>query len=166
MPAAVCGLGFLESAEQQKRRQRLTGEIPKVCDLLSVCLASGLPLRSAVGVVAQVLDGELAQTLREVSARVELGADEAEAWMSIAPTPGLETFAREIARCTRNGVGLAAVLSALGRDKRAEAFNDLEVEARRVGVKSVMPLMVCFLPAFVLLGIVPIIGGMVAQVLG
>ncbi|HBY23958.1 MAG TPA: type II secretion protein F, partial [Propionibacteriaceae bacterium] len=34
---------------------------------------------------------------------------------------------------------------------------------RRVSVSTVLPLMVCYLPAFLLLGVVPIIGGVVAN---
>jgi len=37
------------------------------------------------------------------------------------------------------------------------------VRARRVGVRSVLPLMTCFLPSFLLLGVVPIIGGVVGH---
>jgi hypothetical protein len=33
-------------------------------------------------------------------------------------------------------------------------------------VSSVLPLMVCFLPAFVLVGVVPIVGGMVLKLFG
>jgi pilus assembly protein TadC len=33
--------------------------------------------------------------------------------------------------------------------------SELQVQARAVGVRSVLPLMTCFIPSFMLLGIVP-----------
>ena len=38
---------------------------------------------------------------------------------------------------------------------RQERHGQVEAAARRVGVRSVMPLMLCFIPAFLLLGVVP-----------
>jgi hypothetical protein len=43
---------------------------------------------------------------------------------------------------------------------RQERAGELELRARAVGVKAVAPLGVCFLPAFVLLAVVPIVGSM------
>ena len=41
-----------------------------------------------------------------------------------------------------------------------------QARARRAGVSSVMPLMVCFLPAFLLIGVVPIIAGAALHLFG
>ena len=40
-------------------------------------------------------------------------------------------------------------------EARAERTAAVEIAARQVGVRSVLPLMLCFIPAFLLLGIVP-----------
>ena len=39
-------------------------------------------------------------------------------------------------------------------------------EARKVGVRSVVPLMACFLPAFILVGVVPIVAGLLRDFFG
>ena len=42
----------------------------------------------------------------------------------------------------------------------------LQVRARSVGVRSVLPLMVCFIPSFLLLGVVPTVASALAHALG
>ncbi len=96
-----------------------------------------------------------------------LGADEAGAWAELADTePALGALGREVARTVGSGVALAATLRALGADARRQAVAVAQVRARRVGVRSVLPLMTCFLPSFLLLGVVPIIGGVVGHLFG
>ena len=47
----------------------------------------------------------------------------------------------------------------------AAAHGTAQARARKAGVSSVVPLMVCFLPAFILIGVVPIVGGVASRVL-
>ena len=155
-------LGRLATGEATRRGEELSAGLPQACDLLAVCLESGLPLRVAVEVVAELLDGPRRQALAELSAKVRLGSDEAQAWTELAATePALAQVGREVVRTVGSGISLSRTLRALGVETRREALAAAEVRAKRVGVHSVLPLMVCFLPAFLLLGVVPIIGGVV-----
>lgn len=160
-------LGRLLAASVVRRRELLVAGMPQVCDLLAVCLESGLPLRFAAAEVARVLAGPLGTVLAEVSTTVALGADEAEAWAQLAvDEPALAGLGREVARTVGSGVALAANLRALGVDARRQVVAAAQVRARRVGVRSVLPLMTCFLPSFLLLGVVPIIGGIAGNLFG
>jgi pilus assembly protein TadC len=158
-------VGGLESAAQARRQARLAAELPQVCDLLIACLEAGLPLRGAAEVVASGLDGPMAERLAEVAAKCRLGVAEERAWEELAVEPALAAVARELARGTGSGVALAGRLRAIGLDARRDAFADAEARAKRVGVTSVLPLMACFLPAFVLLGVLPIVGGLVLRLI-
>lgn len=161
--AGYLTLGRLLPGEAARRRERLVAQLPQVCDLLAVCLDAGLPLRSGVQVLSQAVAAPLGGLLAEVAAKVGLGADEAKAWSELAQTePALAPLSREVARTVGSGIALSGALRSLGVDARRAAVVAAEVRAKRVGVRSVLPLMVCFLPAFLLLGVVPIIGG-VAQ---
>ena len=160
-------LGRLEAGSVVRRREQLVAELPQACDLLAVCLESGQPLRLAAAEVARVLDDPLGAALVEVSTTVALGADEAGAWAELADAePALAALGREVARTVGSGIALAATLRALGADSRRQAVAIAQVRARRVGVRSVLPLMTCFLPSFLLLGVVPIIGGVVGHLFG
>jgi pilus assembly protein TadC len=157
-------LGRFTSAAEQRRRQLLVAGLPQACDLLAVAVAAGLPVRVAVERVAATLGGPVGDALGGVAARVRLGVPEPEAWAELASQPGLEALAREVSRVVSSGVGIVGLLRELARDARLAAASDAQVRAKRVGVRSVLPLMLCFLPAFVLLGIVPVFGGIVTTV--
>jgi hypothetical protein len=57
-------------------------------------------------------------------------------------------------------------LAALAGDTRSTARAAVEVDVRRAGVWILAPLGLCFLPAFVCLGVVPLVLGIAGDVLG
>ena len=156
-------LGHLTSAAEVRRQEELAAGLPQVCDLLVACLEAGLPLRTAAGVLADGLDGPMADRLAEVAAKTRLGVADERAWAELGAEPALAALGRELARGAGSGTALAARVRALGQDARKEAFAAAEARAKKVGVQSVLPLMVCFLPAFILLGVFPIVGGLVLR---
>ncbi|MCE1173220.1 MAG: type II secretion system F family protein [Propionibacteriales bacterium] len=159
-------LGRLVGAAEEKRRAALSADLPQACDLIVSCLSAGLPLLSAVRVVAGSTAGPLAEELAEAMAKITLGVDETRVWSELAGCPPLATFARELSRGAATGVSLAERIADVGVQARQEAAAAAEVRARKVGVSSVLPLMVCFLPSFVLLGLVPVVGGIVSKLFG
>lgn len=159
-------LGRLVSAPVEKRRAALTAELPQACDLIVSCLSAGLPVLSAVRVVAASTTGAMAEELAEAMAKITLGVDEARVWSELAVHPPLAAFGRELARGAATGVSLAERIADVGSQARQEAAAAAEVRARKVGVSSVLPLMMCFLPSFVLLGLVPVVGGVVSKLFG
>ena len=60
---------------------------------------------------------------------------------------------------------LALLLAAVADDQRDEARMQAESAARAAGVRSVAPLVACFLPAFILIGIVPIVASLALPLL-
>jgi pilus assembly protein TadC len=163
--ASYVVLGRLQSAGQVRRQAKLVAELPQVCDLLVACLEAGLPIRVGAEVVAEGLDGPMAERLAEVAAKIRLGIAEERAWQELADEPALAGLGRELGRGAGSGTALASRLRALGLDARREAFAAAEARAKKVGVQSVLPLMACFLPAFILLGVVPIVGGLVLRLI-
>lgn len=153
--ALTLALGWLEPGAARRRRHRLVLQTPQALDLLAACLAAGLPVRSAVAAVVAAFDEPLAHDLGRVQALTELGASDADAWKTLSDHPQLGPAAADLARSVESGTLLVDGLrhhAAQARDQRQAA---LQVAARSVGVRSVMPLMCCFIPAFMLLGVVP-----------
>jgi hypothetical protein len=58
------------------------------------------------------------------------------------------------------------MVAAVADDQRRRRRWSAEAAARRAGVHAVGPLVLCFLPAFVLLGVVPVVLSIAAEVLG
>ncbi len=63
-----------------------------------------------------------------------------------------------------SGAALAAGVADLAEQSRQEAAHSAVAAAERAGVVIAGPLGLCFLPAFVFLGIVPVIAGLAGQV--
>lgn len=150
---------------EAERHEALRASVPAVCELLAVCLDAGRPPRTALRVLVGVLDGPAAEELSGVLAQIDLGVDEAEAWGTLTGVAGYREVGRDLARSVRSGLGLAALLRQHAVDARSAQASRSLVRARAAGVQGVVPLMVCFLPAFVLLGVVPLFGSLVQRLL-
>lgn len=161
------GTGRMVSAEVRRTRRELTDELPECLSLLAGVLAAGSPLRVAVAEVASVSPSATRSLLESVAGHIQVGRGEDEAWQAVADdpvaTPIWGLAARDLARNAQSGAAVVDLLRRHATDARAERAGQVEKQARTVGVHSVMPLMVCFLPAFVLVGVVPIIAGLVGQ---
>lgn len=157
--------GWLETPAARRRRQQVVDELPGALDLLSAAIAAGLPLRSAVSELLAVSDGPLAEDLRTVLNSVDLGRDEADAWRSLRDHPALGPMSVDLARSVESGTMIAAALQRHAAIARRNRRGEREARARTVGVKSVPPLMLCFVPAFLLISIVPIAAAGILQAL-
>jgi len=155
---AVTGLlvlGWLQPRSARRRRQQLIMEVPQALELLAACLAAGLPARTACAAVVEAFDGPVADDLGQVLALLQLGAAEVAAWKALSDHPQLGLAAADLARSVESGTSMVQGLqhhAAAARDARRGA---LQVLARGVGVRSVLPMMICFIPSFMLLGLVP-----------
>ena len=159
-------LGWLEPRAVQQRRHRLVLEAPQALELVAACLAVGMPPRQACTIVAAAFDGPVADDLGQVVRSVALGVPDGAAWRALAGHPQLGPAALDLARSVESGAELVTVLrshAATARGRRREA---LQQAARAVGVRSVLPLTVCFLPAFLLLGVVPTVASAVLSAFG
>ena len=132
---------------------------------MAVCLEAGLPVASAVAAAAASLDGSTGLALRRVAGLLELGADPAEAWRVAQDHPAAAAFARAAARSAATGAALARTARAESTRVR-EALTDIaEARAQRAGVLIAAPLGLCFLPAFLVLGVAPVVIGLAGEVL-
>lgn len=134
-------------------------------ELLGVCLRAGLPVASAVAAAADPLPGATGVELRRVAGLLELGADPADAWRAAQDVPVLAVFARAAGRSAGTGAALAQVAIAEAARVRAELVDTAQARAQRAGVLITGPLGLCFLPAFLVLGIAPVVIGLAGQAL-
>ena len=128
-------------------------------DLLAACLRSGLPVPVAMQAVSGYLPPAPAAELRTIADRLALGADPDTAW-EVPPNSPLAKLARAARRSARSGAGLASVAVAIAAELRASATDLAAARGQRAGVLITGPLGLCFLPAFLALGVVPVIIGL------
>jgi pilus assembly protein TadC len=145
-------------------RRVLLRELPAACDLLGVCLAAGVPPAGALAAVGAAVPAPLGPALREVAALYRLGAAPRTAW---ADVPGeLAPLGRVLVRAGESGSAVVPALASLAADGRSAARAGTEAAVRRAGIWVLAPLGLCFLPAFLCLGVVPLILGIAGDVFG
>jgi pilus assembly protein TadC len=137
-------------------------------DVLAVCLEAGMAVSTAAAATAPSAPPRLAGVLRRAADLLALGADPAVAW---AVSPGgavdaqIDGLLRLARRSASSGAALAGGVAELADQCRHEAAHAAAAAAERAGVLIAGPLGLCFLPAFVCLGIVPVVAGLAGDVL-
>ena len=159
-------LGWLEPGAARARRQRLVLEVPQALELVAACLAVGMPPRQACAAVTEAFDGPVREDLGRVQRAVQLGTADSEAWRTLRGHPQLGPAATDLARSVESGTELVSALRGHAANARERRRAALQQAARAVGVRSVLPLMTCFIPAFLLLGVVPTVASAVLQAFG
>ena len=162
---AVVGQWLLRAAEADPEaavRTALERELPVACELLAVCLAAGLPVTAALGAVGGAVPGPLGVQLRRIAGLCRLGAEERQAWAD-APA-SLAPLGRVLVRAGESGAAAVPALRALAEELRSSARAEGQAAVQRAGVWVLAPLGLCFLPAFVCLGVVPLVLGIAGDV--
>jgi hypothetical protein len=128
-------------------------------DLLAACLRSGLPVPIAVRAVAQHMPSPAAAELSTIADRLALGADPHAAW-EVPDSSPVHKLARAARRSAHSGASLATVAQSVAAEVRAGALDLVAARGQRAGVLITGPLGLCFLPAFLALGVVPVVIGL------
>ncbi|OBA84625.1 hypothetical protein A9W99_01380 [Mycobacterium sp. 1164966.3] len=139
-------------------------------DVLAVCLTAGMAVSAAAAATAPSAPPKLASVLRRASDLLALGADPAVAWSprdlaSDSVDPQIDALLRLARRSASSGSALAAGVAELADQCRSDAAYAAAAAAERAGVLIAGPLGLCFLPAFVCLGIVPVVAGLAGDLL-
>lgn len=154
-----------EPAGTREARLRAVADLPLGADLMAAALRAGAPVDRAAAAVADALGGPLGECLGRVARSLRMGAEAGEAWAQVAGVPGTERLIAAAIRSSASGGALAGALGRLADDLRADRTVAIEAAARRAGVLIVLPLGLCFLPAFLLAGLVPVIVALLGDVL-
>lgn len=161
-------LRSLESSSTRERRASLLSDAPLVAELLVACMQTGASDQRAISVVVEALDGPALVDLQLVVTNLSLGSDPIDAWRHIIASGGragdedspLAPIARAFIRSAQTGAPLSQLLTRVAADLRTKHRASLEESAKTIGVKVVAPLGLCFLPAFVLIGVVPLVASL------
>jgi pilus assembly protein TadC len=136
-------------------------------DVLAACLRSGMAVSAAAAATAPSAPPALARLLRRAADLLALGADPATAWSN--PDLSLGNHAEALLRLARrsaaSGSALAEGVAELAAQSRHDAADAASAAAERASVLIAGPLGLCYLPAFLCLGIIPVVAGLAGDVL-
>ncbi len=127
-------------------------------ELIGAMLDAGAGLGRSLELVAALASRELSRPLRPVVSALAIGADWDTAWRSSeVRSPELCALRDALGFAALTGAPSAAILYAQAARLRRARFRTAEKRAAALGVKLVIPLGLCSLPAFVCLGVVPVL---------
>lgn len=162
VPVAL--VAYVRSVMRRRRRvrereHRIRAGLAEVVDLFAVALASGHNLYAATQRVAQWSGEPFSQALADCVTAVDhdhpLGDSLEELATRLGPV--VQPLVTALVAHERYGAPIAQNLAALAGESRRARRHDAEVVARRLPVILLGPLVVCVLPAFLLLTVVPLV---------
>lgn len=161
-PRALARLG---SAKDRAQSVRIVADLPTAAGLMAACLRSGRAVPDAVRSVAAALGGPLGGLLDEVATGLDLGASPAAAWAPLTRHRATASIGRAFVRSLESGAPVSDAMDRLAEAARHAARAAAVERARAVGVQAALPLGLCFLPAFVAVGLVPVIVSALSSVI-
>lgn len=159
-------IGRSEPPAARREREQVDRDLPHLVGLFTATLRAGAAPGEGVAVVCAALPGPAVDRLAGVAARLALGADPVQVWTSLEDDPALAPLGRTIGRAQSTGAPVVPAVERLADDLARRARADVEERARAVGVKAALPLGLCLLPAFLLVGIVPLVAGLLTSLGG
>ena len=94
---------------------------------------------------------------RSTASLLSLGFDADRAWRELAQAPGLGELAALARSSHHSGAGLSNGCSRIAARLRDDGADHATAEAERAGVLIALPMTLCYLPAFFLLGLAPMV---------
>lgn len=127
-------------------------------ELVAAMLDAGSGIGRSLELVAASASKEYSKALRPVVSALAIGADWETAWRSSEiRLPEILELRDALGFAALTGAPSSAILYAQAARLRRERFRAAEKRAASLGVKLVIPLGLCSLPAFICLGVVPVL---------
>ncbi|MEU6233184.1 type II secretion system F family protein [Kitasatospora sp. NPDC047058] len=144
--------------------EQLTRQLPLTAELLAACLGSAASPAVAVAAVGRSVGAPMGPRLVAIAAELALGAPPEVCWIRLgAQHPALAPLGRCLVRTSLSGAPAAGPLTGLAHGLRTAAARTAHARVRRAGVLATAPLGLCFLPAFVLISVVPVVIGLTTR---
>jgi tight adherence protein C len=160
--AGLVAIRLVERRAARRDRAVRAATAPAVIDLLGAGLLAGLNPHLAVLRVVERAPDALRDELALAATVLHVGGTPADALRAAAERAGVDELraaAGALEAAERWGAPPAEALAARAEALRSRARHQAEAEAGRAAVRLAFPLVFCFLPAFVLLTVVPTVAG-------
>ncbi len=163
--AALIGSEVVRRISAARRVARATRQIaadyPDALDLLVLSIRAGYLPAQAIIEVTRFLPATLRASFTMVDQAMQRGARFADALQQLQTHLGpiAQPLVDSLSSADRYGLPLAPVLERLAFEARQQRRRDTDAAARELPVRLAVPLVMCTLPSFVLLAIVPLLLG-------
>lgn len=138
-------------------------EIPVIADLMAACLFAGAGVGDALAASLVASGPWLRARSEPVVSALRAGELPEEAWRPWLEDQRLAPVARTCIRTAGSGAAAASELTRVAARVRAAQRGERQQRVARASVWIVLPLGTCFLPAFVAVGVVPLVVSLVSR---
>ena len=135
-----------------------------VLHMVVVAIRQGSSIPSVLHTIGEILGGPLGEGMVSVARRLCQGSSWEQAWSGVADDSSREGSARimeslrqALGGSWRHGQSPIGALEASIDRIQAEQKSSIEQEAARLSIRLLLPTGLCFLPAFILIGVIPAI---------
>ncbi|GHB10494.1 type II secretion system F family protein [Streptomyces chryseus] len=157
---AAIGIAWWQRGREPSESPVDARRLPLAADLLAACVSAGAGPREASEAVGDSLGGPVGERLARAAAELRLGGEPADAWGRLGAIPGAAGLARALERASASGAPAAEPVTRVAESLRAARAREASARAQRAGVLMVGPVGLCFLPAFLVVGVVPVVIGL------
>lgn len=162
--ASALVLALLAGAPRRALRRQARAwaqSVPDLVELIRLALVSGCTAHLTLVLVAEHAGGAVAEMLDRTRASLREGVSTVDALRELQDRVGsaIRPLCSALIASERYGLPVASTLEALAVEARLARQRDAELRSRRLPVLLIFPLVLCILPAFALLTVVPLLGG-------
>ncbi len=160
--------GAMSRRDKRDRQREILATLPEAVVLVKLVLGAGLAIPGALRSVGDVLPGVVGESFKRCMHHVDLGwrLDDAVDHLRVELSPHGDAFVSLLHSGLHDGGTMRPSFEVLMHELRSARRREAEISARRVPVLLLFPLVMCVLPAFVLLAIVPLLAGALTGVAG
>ncbi|MFB7409248.1 type II secretion system F family protein [Streptomyces sp. NPDC056202] len=163
--AAAVRRGAAGRAAPTEAEDDAVRHLPLAADLLAACASAGAGPGEAAEAVGRSLGGALGERLSRTAAELRLGGEPAEVWRRFGAIPGASGLARCMERAGSSGAPAAEAVARHATALRSAGARTAAARARRAQVLISGPVGLCFLPAFLAVGVAPVVIGLATGLL-
>lgn len=149
-----------------KRKEEIADTLPEAVDMLQMCVGAGLAFPAALTRVAESQSGPVSEEFSRVTTEVQLGKSRSEALQGMAERTqerNVQKFVNAMQQVTTFGIPVLNVLMEQSKEMRAIRREKARERAQKVPIKILAPIMLCFLPAVIVIVLGPAVVSLVTN---
>ncbi len=152
---------------RDKRQAAMQAKAADSIDQLTICVEAGLGFDAALARVATTTEGPLTDELQHTISDIQAGVPRAQALRTLADRaqiPEIRQLVTALLQAQKHGVPMAETVRSQSAEMRVKRKQRTEERAAKLTVKMLFPIIVCFLPVFMIITVVPALISIVSAI--